>query len=76
MKNIKEIRKEHQGPTSNVRQIMEAQGITILGLSERTKLSDRIIKRARTEQIRKCTLETLSLIAEGLGVATKDLYSE
>lgn len=76
MKNIKEIRKEHQGPTSNLKRIMEDQEVTILGLAERTKLSDRLIKRARTDQIKKCTLETLSIIAAGLNIKTKDLYDE
>jgi hypothetical protein len=55
---------------------MENKGVTIIALAEATKLSDRLIKRARTEQIRKCTLETLGIIADGLGVKTKDLYDE
>lgn len=76
MKTIKEIRLEHRAPKSNVRQIMEEQGVTILALAERTKLSDRLIKRARSEQIKKCTLETLGIIASGLGVKTKDLFTE
>lgn len=74
MKTIKDIRQEHQGPNSNLRQIMEDQGVTILGLAERTKLSDRLIKRARTTQIKKCTLETLSIIAKGLNISIKDLF--
>jgi len=76
MKTIKEIRKEQIGPTSKVKQIMEGQGITILGLAEKTRLSDRLIKRARTDQIKKCSLETLMIIAQGLGVSTKDLFEE
>lgn len=55
---------------------MESQGVTIIALAERTKLSDRLIKRARTDQIKKCTLETLSIIASGLNVKTKDLFDE
>lgn len=76
MKTIKDIRQERRGPTSNVKKIMENNGVTIMALAESTKLSDRLIKRARTEQIRKCTLETLGIIADGLGVKTKDLYEE
>lgn len=76
MKTIKDVRLEHRGPKSNVRQIMESQGITIMGLAEKTKLSDRLIKRARTDLIKNCTLETLGIIASGLGVKTKDLYTE
>lgn len=76
MKNIKDVRGEYQGPKSNLREIMEKQGITILALAERTKLSDRLIKRARTDLIKKCTLETLGIIANGLGVSTKQLYDE
>lgn len=76
MKNIKDVRGEYQGPKSNLREIMEKQGITILALAERTKLSDRLIKRARTDLIKKCTLETLGIIANGLGVSTKLLYDE
>ncbi len=76
MKTIKDIRQERRRPTSNVKNIMENKGVTILALAEATKLSDRLIKRARTEEIRKCTLETLGIIADGLGVRTKDLYSE
>jgi chromosome segregation and condensation protein ScpB len=76
MKTIKEIRLGYRGPKSNLKYIMENQGVTILALAEKTKLSDRLIKRARTEQIRKCTLETLGIIADGLGVKTKDLFEE
>lgn len=76
MKTIKDIRQERRRPTSNVKKIMENRGVTIMALAESTKLSDRLIKRARTEQIRKCTLETLSIIADGLGVKTKDLFDE
>lgn len=76
MKTIKDIRQERRGPTSNVKKIMENNGVTIMALAESTKLSDRLIKRARTEQIRKCTLETLGIIADGLGVKTKDLFEE
>ena len=76
MKTIKDIRQERHRPTSNVKKIMENKGVTILALAETTKLSDRLIKRARTDQIRKCTLETLGIIADGLGVRTKDLFDE
>lgn len=76
MKTIKDIRQERHRPTSNVKKIMENKGVTILALAETTKLSDRLIKRARTDQIRKCTLETLGIIADGLGVRAKDLFDE
>lgn len=76
MSAIKEIRLEYRGPRSNLKKIMENQNVTILALAEKTKLSDRLIKRARTDQIKKCTLETLGIIAKGLNVPTKDLFDE
>jgi len=76
MSAIKEIRLDYRGPKSNLKVIMESQGVTILALAEKTKLSDRLIKRARTDQIKKCTLETLGLIAKGLDIPTKDLFDD
>lgn len=60
--------------TSNLREIMAAQGETIQGLSEKTGLATETIKRARSEKISRCTLETLVTIAGALGMKVKDLF--
>lgn len=62
--------------TSNLREMMQAQGETIQGLSEKTGLAAETIKRARSEKISRCALETLATIAAALGVKVKDLFSE
>jgi hypothetical protein len=55
---------------------MTAKGVTILGLVGITQLSKRIIQNSRSEEIKKCKLETLAIIAQGLGVKIKDLFEE
>ena len=55
---------------------MEREGISFAKLAEKTKLSTKIIERARGENIKKCKLETLAIIAQGLGVKIKDLFDE
>lgn len=74
--SIYDVRKTIKSPRSNVREIMTAKGITILGLVERTQLPKRIIQNSRSEEIKKCKLETLAIIAQGLGVKIKDLFEE
>jgi len=64
--SIYDIRSETTGITSNVKRIMEEKKISIVALSNETKLSTKIIERARTGQIKLCKLETLAIIAKGL----------
>lgn len=61
---------------SKVREVMEAQGMTVRKLMELTGLADGTILRARGPMIARCTLETLATIAGALGVKAKDLYEE
>lgn len=74
--SIYDVRESIQAPRSNVRVIMEEQGVSIAGLAKKTKLSTKLIERARGEEIKKCKLETLAIIALGLGVKIKDLFDE
>ena len=74
--SIYDVRSETKGITSNVKQIMEEKGISIVTLSNETKLSTKIIERARTDKIKLCKLETLAIIAKGLSVKTKELFNE
>jgi len=74
--SIYEVRENTPSPKSNVRNIMEREGISFAKLAEKTKLSTKIIERARGENIKKCKLETLAIIAQGLGVKIKDLFDE
>lgn len=62
--------------TSNLREMMVAQGETIQGVAEKTGLATETIKRARSEKISRCTLETLATIAGALGVKVKELFEE
>ena len=62
--------------TSNVRQIMENQSITIRYMVEKTGISDKTILRARCSRINECRLYTLEAIAKFLGCKVKDLFDE
>lgn len=62
--------------TSNVKRLMEEQGVTIRGMVEKTRLADITILRARGEQIAQCKLSTLEVIAKCLGCSIKDLFNE
>jgi len=55
---------------------MEEKKISIVALSNETKLSTKIIERARANQIKLCKLETLAIIAKGLNVKIVDLFNE
>lgn len=55
---------------------MQQQGVTILALVDMTKMSGRTIKKARTDMIGSCTLNTLQTIARALGCQVKDLFEE
>ncbi|MDD3313177.1 helix-turn-helix transcriptional regulator [Pseudodesulfovibrio sp.] len=61
---------------SNLKKLMKEKGTTILGLADETGLSSRTIQRARDERIELCTLKTLAVIAEALGVGVKQLFDE
>ncbi|MDR1685326.1 MAG: helix-turn-helix transcriptional regulator [Desulfovibrio sp.] len=62
--------------TSNVKEIMEKQGVTIRAMAEKTGLSDVTILRARRKHIAQCRLSTLEIIAKCLGCKVKDLFEE
>ena len=74
--SIYDVRSETTGITSNVKRIMEERGMSIVSLSNETKLSTKIIERARTSKIKLCKLETLAIIAKGLSVKIIDLFDE
>lgn len=74
--SIYEIREQIEAPKSNVRELMEEKGFSIARLAEKTKLSRKIIERSRGKDIKKCKLETLAIIAQGLEVKIKDLFDE
>ncbi|MDR2573152.1 MAG: helix-turn-helix transcriptional regulator [Desulfovibrio sp.] len=61
---------------SNVKNIMEKQGMTIRAMIEKTGLADVTILRARRNQIAQCRLSTLGAIAKCLGCKIKDLFEE
>ena len=61
---------------SNVKNIMENIGITYAELESLTGISSQTITRARSSRIREMSLETLEIIAIGLGVPIKDLFEE
>jgi len=74
--SIYDVRSQTTGITSNVKRIMEEKKISIVSLSNETKLSTKIIERSRTSQIKLCKLETLAIIANGLNVKIVDLFNE
>lgn len=61
---------------SRIDEIMKEKNVAARDIVQRTHLSADTVGRARNENIRKCRLYTLELIAEFLGVNTKDLYEE
>uniref|UniRef100_I2PZD1 HTH cro/C1-type domain-containing protein n=1 Tax=Desulfovibrio sp. U5L TaxID=596152 RepID=I2PZD1_9BACT len=62
--------------TSRVRQVMEAKGLTVREVVERTGLAKETINRARGQMVGRCTLDTLVTVATALGVGVKDLFEE
>lgn len=62
--------------TSNVKKMMDEKGMTIRGLVAASGLSDKTILRARGGHIVECRLYTLQTLAEHLGCAVKDLFTE
>jgi len=61
---------------SQLKEIMEDQGVTMRELVSRTGLSMQTVNRARGQMIGRCTLNTLATIAAALGVKAKDLFEE
>ncbi len=61
---------------SNVRELMEKQGVTLRKMVALTRLSDVTIMRARREHIIQCRLSTLETLAKSLGCSIKDLFDE
>lgn len=61
---------------SQVKEIMEDQGVTMRELVSRTGLSMQTVNRARGDMIGRCTLDTLAAIAGALGCRVKDLFEE
>ena len=65
---------------SKVKQVMEQRGFTIKQLVKTTGLAEETIMRARrgggTGQLGSCTLQTLEIMANALGVKVKDLFEE
>jgi DNA-binding Xre family transcriptional regulator len=62
---------------SNIKNIMENNGVTLRELMSRTGLANKTVLHARShEKIETCTLRTLAKIASALGVSTKDLYED
>jgi len=62
--------------TSNIKQIMEAQHVSIRTMVYDTGLSNMTILRARSTQISQCRLCTLDVIAKYLKCRVKDLFEE
>jgi len=61
--------------TSNLKHIMDKEGITIHELSRRSNISTHTIFRVRsTALIRSCTLASLEKIAEALNRSPKELF--
>jgi transcriptional regulator with XRE-family HTH domain len=65
---------------SKVKKVMEQKGFTIKQLVKTTGLAEETIMRARrggsTGQLGSCTLLTLEIMANALGVKVKDLFEE
>jgi DNA-binding Xre family transcriptional regulator len=61
---------------SNIKALMEEKGKTVRGLAEETDISDKTIMRSRGPLIEACSLKTLEVIAQALGVRVKDLFEE
>lgn len=59
---------------SQLKQVMQAKGISIRKLAEQTGLAQETIKRARRGLIAQSQLDTLIRIAVALGVQVSDLY--
>lgn len=64
-------------PRSNVKEIMENQGVSIRALEQATGLSTRTIQNARADLgIMACSLSTLERIAKALGCSIHDLFDD
>ena len=64
---------------SNVKALVEAKGITVRAICERTGLSIQTVMTARTcgpKGICKSSMDTLAKIANELGVSVLDLFTD
>jgi DNA-binding Xre family transcriptional regulator len=61
---------------SNLKELMEKNGITLKRMVEDTGLAEMTIVRARREQIGQCRLDTLIIMARYLGCTVNDLFYE
>ena len=62
---------------SNIKTLMENQGMTLRGLMAETGLANKTVLNARAhDRIENCTLRTLRKIAQALGCQVKDLFEE
>jgi len=62
---------------SKIDDLLWTSKVKVTELIRRTGLAPETISRARkSETMPSCTLKTLNLIAQALGVKTKDLYEE
>lgn len=62
---------------SKIDDLMWGNKVRVTELIRRTGLSAETVNRARkSETLSSCTLKTLHVIAQALGVKTKDLYEE
>lgn len=60
---------------SNVKILMEQQGISLKQMVKETGLAEMTLIRARREQIGACRLDTLLVIASYLGCRIEDLFT-
>lgn len=60
---------------SNVKKLMEEQGITLKQMAKDTRLAEMTLIRARREEIRACRLDTLLVIAKYLDCKIEDLFT-
>jgi len=67
---------ENRMITSNLKAVMEQNGVTLKRMVEDTGLAEMTLIRARGQQISQCKLCTLAVMAQYLGVKTRELYEE
>ena len=60
---------------SNIKNIMEARGVTLKRMAMETGLAEMTLIRARREQIGACRLDTLLTIADYLECKLEDLFT-
>jgi len=61
---------------SNLKELMEKKGVTLKRMVEDTGLAEMTLIRARRDQIGRCRLDTLVIMAKYLGCTVNDLFEE